>query len=135
MWVLTAPLLEIWAGTVFGARIPLGAWMLAWKLRWPLLFLRNVFARFCLAANGVFLFGGTFAQGADQRDVMRQEGPRWAWIFVGLIVEVAGLIVWHNQGSHLGLGKSRGGVSAREVGASVVLLMSTVTIEVICGSR
>jgi hypothetical protein len=107
------PLVVAWAGPVFGAVVPVLAW-LAWAAaRLPGTYVLRFFAGFCLLANGLYLGVGSFDGVGDCGDLLRHGARMWhLWAF-GLAAAPAGLGLWHRQGPHFGLGPGGGRVSPR----------------------
>lgn len=104
------PLIVVWAGPVFGALAPLAAWGLAAAAALRGSYLVRFFAGFCLIANGCYLGIGSFEGIGDAGDLLRLGAPPWQlWLF-GLATAPLGLYLWHNQGTHFGLGKAHGKV-------------------------
>lgn len=128
-------LLVVWAGPLFGAILPLPAWGVAERCRWPHIFMWRFFSGFCLVANGVYLVGGALTDGADPGDLMALGVPKSALIAIGLIGAVCGLWLWNQQGHYFGIGKPGGKVSKSATTTAVILLIAIATVEWIFGSR
>ena len=129
------PLIVVWAGPVVGCLLPLVAFLAAASAACPGIYLFRFFAGFCLVANGVYIAGGSFLNGADPGDMMRCGSPQWSLILFGLIAVPIGLLMWHRQGVHFGLAKSQGKVHPIATVASLGLLVTLVLAEVIYSGR
>ncbi|MCP5521140.1 MAG: M50 family metallopeptidase [Verrucomicrobiales bacterium] len=129
------PLPVVWAGPLLGMVLPVMAWLLARRFRWPHVFLWRFFAGFCLATNGVYLLGGALVHEADPGDLIRLGVPRAVLVMIGFVAVVGGFRLWHGEGRHFGLGPARGKVSGSAAAASVVLLALMVAAELGCGGR
>jgi hypothetical protein len=105
------PRVVAWAGPILGVLYPLVLWAIMRAL-WPsVAFVPRFFAGFCFIANGAYLGVGSFERIGDAGDLVRHGSPVWClWAF-GFIAIPAGLLLWHRQGQHFGLGVARGRVS------------------------
>jgi hypothetical protein len=107
------PLLVVWAGPIFGAIAPLLLWCVAAKCRLPGAFVLRFFAGFCLIANGLYIGIGSFDRVGDCGDMLANGSSPWQlWLF-GLLTVPAGLLLWHRQGAHFGLGAAAGKIEPR----------------------
>ncbi|WP_425616400.1 M50 family metallopeptidase [Anatilimnocola sp. NA78] len=124
------PLVVIWAGPILGCLLPVLMWLLSKWLKWHSEFLYRFFAGFCLLANGAYLAGGSFDGIGDCGDLLRHGSPIWTlWLF-GLVTIPAGLLLWHEQGRHFGLGPRRLPVDARLAYTVAVIAGLTAVMEV-----
>lgn len=113
------PLAVVWAGPLVGAAVPLALWACAAAVRAPGAFLLRFFAGFCLLANGLYIGVGSFDRVGDAGDMLRHGSDAWhLWLF-GAIAAPAGLLLWHRQGPHFGLGPANGRGSARAAYAAL----------------
>lgn len=120
------PLVVVWAGPVLGCLLPLAAWGLAAALRWSLTYLLRFFAGFCLIANGAYVAGGSFDRIGDAGVMLRNGSTAWClWAF-GAVTMPAGLLLWHRQGPHFGLGKTRENVSPAAAYACLATLLALI---------
>jgi len=129
------PLFVAWAGPVAGVLLPLVlvASVKSAGLRWGFLF--QLFAGFCLIANGVYVGVGSFEGIGDTGDMLRAGCPVWwLWLF-GLVTFPAGLFLWHGLGPNFGLGFSGGKVDHRAAYVSCGLLVLTVMLELVLSTR
>lgn len=129
------PVLVVSAGPGVGMLLPLIAWLLARRFRWPHVFLWRFFAGFCLVANGVYLIGGALVREADSGELIRLGVPVAVLVMVGLVAVAGGFGLWHGQGRGFGIGGAQGKVAGSSVVASVVLLTVVVAAEVSFGGR
>ena len=116
------PLLTAWGGAVLGFLLPLVLWAILARFRVRLAYLSRFFAGFCLVANGVYLLVGAFERGGDPGDLLRFGAPVWLLIGFGVITIPSGLLLWHREGRHFGLGNRGEEVVQRDaVGLSLAV--------------
>jgi hypothetical protein len=89
-----------WGGPIWGCIIPFAAWLLTG------LFTRNavhqllqLFAGFCLIANGAYLGVGWITRVGDAGDLLRHGARVWDLIAFGGVTIEAGLYLWHQMGA------------------------------------
>ena len=87
------PLLEVWAGPVWGCVVPLSILLIA-RRPWPIW---RFFAGFCLIANGSYLAVGWSMHAGDAWELVRLGMPRSLLTGVGLIGVSTGLFIWHRM--------------------------------------
>lgn len=115
------PLIVVWAGPVLGIVLPLACWAIATRLPVSWSFLLRFFAGFCCLANGWYIGLGSFEGIGDCGEMLRHGSSRWQlWLF-GAIVAPLGLLLWHGQGRHFGLGRHAPEISNRQALASCVV--------------
>lgn len=121
------PVLEVWAGPLVGALLPLAALALARATSFADAYLLQFFAGFCLIANGCYIGVGSIDPVGDARELLRLGTPVWQLALFGLASVPLGLYLWHGQGKHFR------GDSIRPVTAVVVaiLLAATVVVELV----
>lgn len=129
------PLIQVWAGPIVGALLPLLAFLLAKAVRAPGLYLFRFFAGFCLVVNGVYIAFGPSTGGADTAIMLDHGSPRWMMVVFGLATAPLGLYLWHRQGPHFGLGEALGHVDRRAAIVSVVLCIALIGIELLADLR
>ncbi len=106
-----APLFVVWAGPIVGVVLPLLVWLMAVVAKMPGAFVLRFFAGFCLLANGLYIGVGSFDRVGDCGEMLRHGSEPWhLWLF-GLATAPVGLLQWHRQGPHFGLGTAKGVVS------------------------
>ena len=106
-----APLFVVWAGPIVGVVLPLLVWLVATVAKMPGAFVLRFFTGFCLLANGLYIGVGSFDRIGDCGEMLRHGSERWhLWVF-GLSTAPVGLLLWHRQGPHFGLGSAKGAVS------------------------
>jgi len=88
------PLIDTWAGPLFGMLAPLALWLLV--ARRPAGGWIGGWAGFCLVANGAYLGGGWLAPGGDAVELMQMGVPVGVLIGVGALGMGGGLWLWHH---------------------------------------
>ena len=129
------PLIEVWAGPIAGALLPLVAFLLAKAIRLPGLYLFRFFAGFCLIVNGVYIAFGPSNGGADTAIMLEHGSPRWVMVCFGLVTVPLGLYLWHRQGPYFGLGEAQGRVDRRATVTSVIMCLGLIVIELLANLR
>jgi hypothetical protein len=115
------PLVVVWSGPVLGVLLPVAAWLAAAGLRWSQAYLLRFFAGFCLIANGGYIGGGSFERIGDCGVMLQNGATLWQlWLF-GIITIPAGLVLWHRQGAHFGLGPAAIAHSSRTPWVCLIL--------------
>ena len=127
------PLVVGWAGPVFGVAAPLVMWGIAAMSRLPGAFVFRFFAGFCLIANGVYIAVGSFDGIGDCGQMLRHGSAMWQlWLF-GVVTAPVGLLLWHRQGLHFGLGAAKGEVNRRVAIASLVTCIALIAVGFLVG--
>jgi hypothetical protein len=127
------PLFVAWAGPVGGVLLPLAALALAHFCRMPGTYLLRFFTGFCLIANGAYIGVGAFEGVGDAGDLLRHGAAMWQlWTF-GVLTAPLGLLLWHTQGVHFGLGRAKRDVQPAAAYGSLALLVALVTAELLLG--
>ena len=127
------PLVVVWAGPVFGVAAPLVIWGIAVASRLPGAFVFRFFAGFCLIANGVYIAVGSFDGVGDCGQMLRHGSAMWQlWLF-GVATAPVGLLLWHRQGLHFGLGAAGGEVDRRVAIASLVTCIALIVVGFVVG--
>lgn len=123
------PGVVVWLGPIVGVVAPVIVWaILAWA-KIPGDFLARFFAGFCLVTNGAYIGVGSFGKIGDAGVMLRHGSPIWSlWMF-GAVAIASGLMLWHRQGKHFGLGESRGEVEPWTAYLSLLLLILTLVAE------
>jgi hypothetical protein len=128
------PLVVTWAGPVGGVLLPLAALGLARLCRMPGTYLLRFFTGFCLIANGAYIGVGAFDGAGDAGNLLRYGAAMWQlWAF-GLLTAPLGLLLWHRQGVHFGLGEAGGLAHPAAAYLILGLLVIFVTAELLLGS-
>lgn len=129
----SSPGVVVWAGPVVGAALPVVGWLLALASRWRAAFLLRFFAGFCLVTNGLYIGLGSFGGVGDCGEMLRHGASRWQlWAF-GSTVVPAGLLLWHGQGKHFGLGPHAEPVRPADAYASLVVCLALVVNGLVFG--
>jgi hypothetical protein len=95
------PILEIWAGPIFGAMLP---FLVAQVFRSLTIksHLMGVFSGFCLLANGAYLTVGSLQRVGDAGNLVKSGSSLAMMWLVGVIFCVVGSWQWHQLGPRLG---------------------------------
>lgn len=88
-----------WGGALWGCALPAAAWAACSSRRRRLKTSLQLFAGFCLIANGAYLGVGWINGVGDTGDLMRHGTPAWVLAIVGLTLTGAGLYLWHRLGA------------------------------------
>lgn len=121
------PLVTVWAGPIFGVIAPFFVWMVIAFVKSPIAFLFRFFAGFCLIANGLYIGVGSFEGIGDCGEMLRNGAKYWhLWLF-GIATVPLGLILWHQQGSAFGLGRSPSPINKK---ATLTSLFASVALYV-----
>jgi hypothetical protein len=129
------PLVVVWAGPVIGSLLPLALWAATAKLRLRGTFLARFFAGFCLIANGAYIGGGSFTRAGDCGEMLRHGSPIWTlWLF-GAATIPSGLLLWHGQGRHFGLGDADGQVDPDAVWIATALCGMLIALGLAVGGK
>lgn len=86
-----------WGGPVWGSLVPLGAWLLARRFVRRGAFAFQLFAGFCLIANGVYIAAGTPEAIGDAETLLRTGSPAALLYACGTAAAVGGLYLWHTN--------------------------------------
>lgn len=128
-----SPLVVAWAGPAFGVAAPLLIWGVAVAARLPGAFVFRFFAGFCLIANGVYIGVGSFDGVGDCGQMLRHGSEMWQlWLF-GLVNAPIGLLLWHGQGLHFGLGTARGKVNRGVALGALVTCVMLIVVGLVVG--
>ena len=118
-------------GPVIGALLPAIVFIAAKACNLPVLFLFRFFAGFCLVTNGTYIAFGPGNGVLDTGLMLSHGSARWQMAAFGLVAIVSGLLLWHGQGDHFGLGSSKGEVDKQAVIVSISLFIAIVVTEVL----
>jgi hypothetical protein len=99
-----SPLFVVWSGPIWGAALPVFAWLIARAVRLRSAFLLRFFAGFCLIANGAYLASAALLPAGDTADLLRLGTPLWVIVIPGVAAFIAGLAMWNRLGPHFGFG-------------------------------
>jgi hypothetical protein len=125
------PLLEVWAGPVIAAVVPLLAFLLAAALKAPGLYLFRFFAGFCLVVNGVYIGAGSFYGLADSEELLKYGAGFWHLLLFGVLTAPAGLCLWNGLGPAFGFGAAKGRANRGAALTALGLLLVLVGIELV----
>jgi hypothetical protein len=100
------PVIEVWAGPVFGSIALLIIALFAHLLRLRIDYLIWAIAGFCLIANGAYIGIGSIFPVGDGKELIAFGTPRWILALFGLITVLPGFYIWHRISPRFGLGKA-----------------------------
>jgi len=85
------PVIEVWAGPIWGSIAPLLVWTIVRKpgKLW------RFFAGFCLIANGSYLAAAWTLHAGDAWELVQFGVARWLLTTVGIAGVAGGLFIWH----------------------------------------
>jgi hypothetical protein len=89
-----------WGGAVWGCLLPLAAWAASPRKAQRVRLAMQLFAGFCLIANGIYLGVGWIDGVGDAGDLMRHGTPAWVLVAFGMTATGGGLYLWHRLGAH-----------------------------------
>lgn len=123
------PLAVAWSGPTFGTIAPLLLW-LALRAAGIRSYLAQIYAGFCLIANGAYIAFGSLGHVGDTYDLLLNDAPLWSlWLF-GLLSLSAGFLLWHRLGPHFGLRTRAAPIDVwLSVGLSVALILVGLLID------
>jgi hypothetical protein len=99
------PAIVVWSGPLLGSLTPLLLWWLVRRFESVTRLLAQLFAGFCLIANGIYIGVGSLDAVGDAGVMLATGAPPLAlWIFGG-IATGSGLLLWHRLGPSFGLGQ------------------------------
>jgi hypothetical protein len=132
VWPNPRPLIEIWAGPIFGSTLPVLVAGAASLLRLRVAYLLWVVAGFCLIANGAYIGIGAVRPLGDAEELVAHGMPRWSMATFGSLAVGSGFWIWDRVSPRLGFG-----VTPTEISASyaykvfaVAALMTVIGIAV-----
>jgi len=89
------PQFVAWGGPLWGSLLPLLILILTPRTATRLRLATQLFAGFCLIANGAYLALGPLMTAGDPHDLLRHGAPTWTLITSGALAFAAGLHLWH----------------------------------------
>lgn len=92
------PQFVAWGGPVWGCVIPLMALGVLTRGPRRLREAVQLFAGFCLVANGAYLGVGCIERAGDAGDLRHHGTPAWVMLAFGITAIAAGLFLWHLLG-------------------------------------
>ena len=93
------PGIVVWLGPVVGCLLPLVLWAAVPRRFIVTRSIAQLFAGFCLIANGIYIALGSFDQVGDCREMLATGTPQWVMLVFGAITTPLGFYLWHNLGS------------------------------------
>lgn len=121
----------IWAGPIFGAVVPLIAWLLLRLCKSKHEPLAAFFAGFCLIANGAYLGAAVLSRVGDAHEILKQGGALWQLAAFGGVCVPLGLWLWNGRGGYFGFGAGAEEVTRRGVATAFGVLAATVAVEAV----
>ncbi|MDB5173130.1 MAG: hypothetical protein JWN51_1903 [Phycisphaerales bacterium] len=92
------PQFVAWGGPIWGCVLPIAAWLLTFRAGNTVRQLVQLFAGFCLVANGIYLGVGWVIGVGDAGDLLRHGAHVWELIAFGTVTVGTGLYLWHRVG-------------------------------------
>lgn len=129
------PRFVAWGGFVWGAAIPLAAWLLLHRLRWRLATVAGLFAAFCLVANGGYLSTAVISPAGDVRDLIQLGESVWVMFGLGLAGVAAGLYAAHRAETNAAGRDLNEGVGPRHVLGVTIALAIVIMLECLLSPR
>lgn len=127
-----SPEIEVWAGPLIGATVPVFAWLVGFPcLCGGLSSWLRYFAGFCLIANGCYLGSGVIEPIGDAEELVRLGTPTWLLGLFGLVSVPTGLWLWHGLGVEFGWGPQGKSISWKTAMITVCVLLAVVVMEFI----
>ena len=103
----SSPRLEVWGGPIWGSVLPAVVWLLVRKkLAGYLKAAMGFFVGLCLVANGAYLGMGWTMNAGDAAELIKYGTPIWVLIFLGMMMVLPGLYIWHSLGQFQSLFKT-----------------------------
>ena len=124
------PLVEIWAGPIFGSAFPVSIWMLCHFYSKPLSSWFRYFAGFCLVANGAYLGYAVIEPIGDAQDLLMRGASLWSLGLFGLITIPGGLLLWHGLAPEFGIGPGAQTISWKAATTIGGLLLIVILAEI-----
>ncbi len=129
------PVIVLWMGPMLGCLLPC-VLMLCIPMRWALVrACMQVFAGFCLVANGLYIAVGALAGIGDSRDLLQAGTPRPMLLAFGALAVCLGFWLWHRVGPLSRLGKYPPPVSRLAVYAVWAALLSATAMGFLLSPR
>jgi hypothetical protein len=129
------PLVEVWAGPLFGSILPVGVAFAFSMFRFRSTYLFWAFAGFCLIANGAYIGVGSFKPIGDAEELLADGMSRWPLAAFGFIAVAWGTWIWHRVSPRFGFGVSPTPINRRHVSGVVAAAVIVTIAGFLCGNR
>jgi hypothetical protein len=129
------PLIEVWAGPIFGSAVPFVVAAAASLLRLRVAYLSWVIAGFCLIANGAYIAIGASHPIGDAQELVAHGMARWPMGVFGSIAVATGFWIWHRVSPRLGFGPLPAEISARHAYLTLAVAATMTAVGFAFGDR
>jgi hypothetical protein len=130
-----SPLIVVWSGPAIGTVAPLLICVMGAALSSPGAFVLRFFAGFCCLANGLYIGVGSFGQIGDCGEMLRHGSDLWQlWLFGAFTVAV-GLLLWHGQSRHFGVGPAKMQIDRGVAYGSLVAFIALLILDLFIGGE
>jgi hypothetical protein len=129
------PLIEVWAGPIVGAVIPLLGAIASQFFRLSAAYLVFFFAGFCLIANGAYIGLGAICPIGDGKELINHGVPNWTLAVFGFLTVTLGLWIWHRVSPRLGFGPAPVPINVRHVYAAFAIALALTLMSLVFGNR
>lgn len=123
------PLIQVWAGPVVGAFLPLAIFAAIRFMKTIYLPMFRFFAAFCCIANGSYIGFSPNNQVLDTGIMLSLGCSRWHLLLFGVPMIALGLWLLNGTGKIFGLGVPEGKINPKHLWASSTLFIGIITIE------
>jgi hypothetical protein len=129
------PLVEVWAGPLFGSLFPLAVAAIAFAARLPVSYLFWIVAGFCLIANGAYIGIGVIQPVGDANEMLEHGMASWPMAVFGLITLIVGLWIWHRVSPRLGFGAKPAPIAASHAYVTLIIAVLFTALGFAFGNR
>jgi hypothetical protein len=129
------PLIEVWAGPIFGSLAPVLIAMGTSFSRLRVAYLIWVVAGFCLIANGAYIGIGAVRPIGDAEELVAHGTGRWPLATFGLIAIASGFWIWHRVSPRLGFGDVPAEIRARHAYLTFAIAATVTAVGFAFGER
>jgi hypothetical protein len=130
-----SPLVVAWAGPLVGAGLPLALAAAAKGMSLSGQRYFDIFAGFCLIANGAYIGIGAIDGIGDAGELLRHGSHVGGLVAFGGIAILSGLWIWHRTSGEFGFGASPRNISARQACFSLTIAVAVTAAAAIFGHR
>jgi hypothetical protein len=129
------PLIEVWAGPIFGSLAPIAIALVASIPRLRVAYLVWVVAGFCLIANGAYIGIGALRAVGDAEELVAHGSARWQLATFGLLAVSSGFWIWHRVSPRLGFGGTPAEISAKHAYLTFAVAVTITAVGFALGER